>query len=163
MDNSELLQHSKKWDRTGIVVSSLCLIHCLGLPFIVAVIPALHSLLENPLIEVTIFSLAILIGAISFLTSYKQHKKVQPMIIGLIGIVFLLTNLYQEMISDHHEHTHHLEDGFLNIINPFMVIGGLLLVSGHIWNLYACHCFCDQSCSHEEHQSQDHKKHSHSH
>ena len=152
MDDSQLLRHSKTWDRTGVFVAGLCLIHCLAFPFLIAAIPALHAFFDNSYLEITILTLGIVVGSISFFTSYRRHRKIYPMLIGALGVAFLLTNLFvipmtEGVAHSLSEHSH----SALNI-HPLMILGGLFLIAGHIWNIHACHCFCDKSCHHEEHQ-----------
>lgn len=155
MENNELIHHSKKWDRTGMVISVLCLMHCFAFPFLIASLPALDALFGNSIFEIVLLSFAIIVGSISFFTSYKKHRKIQPMLMGVLGVSFLAASLYHGLYSGH-DHPHHLSKDFLDHLNPLMIIGGLLLISGHIWNIHACHCFCDKSCSHEEHKSHSH-------
>ena len=152
MDNSELLTHSKKWDRTGVFVSALCILHCLAFPFIILFLPALDAIFGNKIFEALLLTVAITVGSVSFFTSYKKHRKIQPLLLGLIGVGFLSFSLFFDL-STSHDHPHELSAQFFRHLNPFMVLGGLTLVCGHIWNIHACHCFCDKGCSHEEHHS----------
>jgi hypothetical protein len=157
MDNSELLNHSKKWDRSGIVVSTLCLIHCLALPFLFAFIPTFNELHKNPILEIILLLIAIIVGCVSFITSYKKHRMIQPLLLGFFGIFLLVANLSFDILNpDDHMVLHRF------LVNPLMIFGGLCLFFGHMWNIHACHCFCDRDCSHEEHQGHDlHEQHIH--
>ena len=140
MTDNSLIQHSKKWDRTGIFVATLCLIHCLALPLLLALIPTTQFLHSTLWIEFTVLSLGVLIGSISFFTSYKKHKMLQPMFVGFIGICFLLFSLIDS-------HTHGLRSG----LHWSTIIGGSFLIAGHLWNIRACSCYCDKTCDHDHH------------
>lgn len=158
VDNSELLKHSKTWDRTGVFVAALCLVHCLALPFIMAAMPATRAFFDSIVLELVILFLGVVIGTISFITSFKKHRKFGPMILGALGVFFLVANL--GIIRWTAEHSHFLGTSFrVNEleIDPLMILGGIFLVAGHMWNIHACHCFCDADCGHEHpDHSQDH-------
>ena len=150
----QLLHHSKTWDRTGVIIAGLCLVHCLAFPFIIAALPVTRLYFDNPYIEITILSLGIIVGSISFFTSYKKHRKIYPMLLGALGIGFLFSNLFILPFRKGHVHYIFSEGQSLSLenVDPLMIIGGLFLIAGHIWNIHACHCFCDNSCHHQEHQ-----------
>ena len=147
MDNNQLLKHSRKWDRTGVVVASLCLIHCLAFPLLIVMLPATRAFLDSKVLEFFILSAGISVGIVSFYTSYQQHRKIYPMVLGAAGVVFLTASLFGDPLGITHSHSH-----VFGVIDPFMILGGLCLIGGHIWNIHACHCFCDRTCAHEEHQ-----------
>ena len=159
MNDSQLIHHSKTWDRSGVIIAGLCLAHCLAFPFIIAAIPATRVYFNNPIFEVTILSLGVIVGSISFHTSYKKHRKIYPMILGILGVAFLFANLFILPLSDG-GHTHHVlsehESFSFGNLDPLMILGGLFLILGHIWNIHACHCFCDKSCHSPEHEHQHH-------
>jgi hypothetical protein len=119
-------------------------IHCLLFPLLIVSIPASRPFFENPLLEAIILLLGISIGAVSFITSYRQHRLPYPLMLGLTGVALLTINLF--VFTGRHGHWEGL--GFP--LDPFMVLGGLLLIAGHAWNIHACHCFCAPSCQHKE-------------
>ena len=132
MSENSLIQHSKKWDRSGIIVSSLCLSHCLALPFIMIALPVSFEFLENEWIEVGLFSMGIFIGSYSFVTSFNRHRRLQPMLVGATGVAFLCWSLYSGLVLEVHSFY-------------YSIVGGALLVAGHIWNIKACNHH-GQSC-----------------
>jgi hypothetical protein len=148
VEKEQLLQHSKIWDRTGIVVATLCMFHCLLFPAFVLAVPTTKSVFGSPLLEGSVLFLGILVGSISFTTAYRKHRLVQPMMVGLTGVAILALRLFvfpeeegvEEVLS-------------LAALNPFVVTGGSLLILGHYLNLRACHCYCDHDCPHEEHHA----------
>lgn len=148
MDNSQLLKHSKTWDRTGMVVAILCIIHCALFPLLFVLLPATRAYFDSLIIESAILFLGIFIGSISFTTSYRKHGKPGPLMMGLSGVAFLTIDLFVLSGDQGHVDLFGLEG-----IHPLMILGGVLLVGGHAWNLHECHCFCDKSCDHEEHRA----------
>ena len=153
MNKSQLIKHSKTWDRSGVLMASLCLVHCLFLPSLLTLIPAGYGWFQNPLLEVSLLMTSVVIGTISFWTSYKKHQQKGPSLLGLLGIVLLLSSLIQESLLN--SHAVHWQAPFSSF-NPLVLIGGISLISGHLWNQYACHCFCDSHCSHHEHSKPHH-------
>lgn len=151
MDNSQLIQHSKKWDRAGLFVAGLCLIHCLALPLVISLLPALEFFSKGKMFEAVLLTIAILVGGVSFITTYVRHRKIYPMILGALGMGFLAYSLLSTPFNapTHPEHKDIWEH--LAHMNPQIIIGGLLLTIGHMWNIHACHCFCDKRCEHGHH------------
>ena len=153
MNDSQLLEHSKTWDRTGVFVASLCVLHCLAFPFIVASLPASRVFFNHSWLEASILILGVIVGSISFYTSYKKHRKIGPTILGLLGVSFLFSNLFWFRFQPVHSHELIEAQGFSwHNVDPLMILGGLFLILGHLWNIHACHCFCDKTCDHEEHK-----------
>lgn len=154
----QFLKHSKIWDRTGIAIASLCLVHCILFPFLILLLPATRGVLQNPIIEGVVLFLGILVGSISFTTSYRKHRNHYPMMLGLSGVALLTLSLFVFMESNVHFDFRGLT------FDPFLMLGGLLLIIGHAWNLHACHCFCEKDCSHLEHKDpQPQQAHTHQH
>ena len=156
MDKSQLLKHSRTWDRTGVAIATLCLIHCLAFPILIMLVPATQTLFNSPILEGTILGMGIVVGSISFWTSYRRHKKIYPMVLGVLGIILLLSHLVvfrtdPVIHSMNHETTDWNSLWSHLTIEPLMVLGGALLIIGHLWNIRACHCFCDTACDHDHH------------
>lgn len=148
MNQHQLLQHSKKWDRVGLAISILCIIHCIILPFILLFMPWIH-LLNGPFIESLLLASGALVGGVSFWTSFKKHRQRGPLLLGLIGVGFLIFSIISIHSLDHQHALHsNLPIGKIDFVT---VTGGLFLIAGHVWNIRACHCFCDNSCEHEHH------------
>lgn len=149
MNNSEFLKHSKLWDRSGIVIAALCAIHCLLLPVILLAVPTVQAFLNNSWLETSILALGVLIGSVSFITSYQKHRQPYPMMVGFLGVFFLASHLF--FFTDG---APHWKLSSWLALDPLMLLGGCLLMSGHFWNIHACHCFCDHSCSHHDHDKE---------
>lgn len=150
MKNPPLIAHSRRWDRTGIVVSLLCLIHCLALPVLILALPITEKILGHFWLEISMMLVALSVGIFSFTTSYFRHRKKLPVAIGGFGLLLLAMSLTRTLglnpwlspLPDHHS---------LTQLDPFLFAGGALLVWAHFLNIRACHCFCDDHCHDEEH------------
>lgn len=149
MNGQELIQHSKRWDRTGLVIASLCLVHCLTLPVIVSMMPAARVYLSSTWIEGAILLAGILVGSISFLLSFQKHRQKYPILLGTLGVSLLVWSLFGGI-----GHLHIGSTLLLSHFDPLMVGGGAFLIAGHFGNIHACHCFCDKGCKHHPKSAQ---------
>ncbi len=138
-------------------IAGLCIVHCILFPFLILLLPATRGFFYNPILEAAILFTGIFVGSISFTTSYRKHRKPYPMMMGLTGVAFLTVNLFVYMESESHFELSGIP------VDPFMIVGGLLLIGGHAWNLHACHCFCEPTCDHQEHEHDHEAHHDHNH
>ncbi|MEP0643767.1 MerC domain-containing protein [Parasphingorhabdus sp.] len=82
-------------------LSGLCLLHCLGLPLLLILLPALASFIALPeefhlfavLLALPVSLLALAIGA-------RQHKSIVPLAVGIFGLLFLAVALTEKFHSD---------------------------------------------------------------
>lgn len=119
-------------DFVGIGLSLLCMIHCLGLPFLIAFAPALLRGLPGD--DTTHRSLAVVIGFVgllAFRSGYKVHRRRWVLAAFITGLVLVSTAAV-------------LGDAVLTGIGEaaITVCGGILLVTAH----FANHSFC-RSCA----------------
>ncbi len=149
MNQDPLIRHSRIWDFSGVFVTILCLIHCLSFPLLGAFLPYLDFFNENSLLEILLFISAIFIGMFSLTTSFRQHRKIYPMVLGLLGLTLLLFSMLSHWDRGGAVTLHNP----IKTFNPLAVSGSLLLVLGHLWNIHICHCFCSPKCTHQEHHN----------
>ena len=146
MDPNQLISHSRKWDSSGVFFAVLCLIHCLSLPLLTLFLPSFRFLFANSWFEILVFTAAIFVGTFSLTTSFLQHRKIHPMLLGLTGLALLALSLVNE-------HSGSSDTVHTAVFDLPAIFGGFFLISGHLWNLHICHCFCDPGCPHQEHKS----------
>ena len=111
------------WDKLGIFASAACLVHCLALPLLIPLLPALalvphtgvHALLLLPIIGLSLLAL---------LPGYRRHRSRFVGAAALAGITLCTIAVGAEALF-------HIES--LDV--PFTVVGGMLLVGAHIANL----------------------------
>lgn len=111
------------WDKLGIFASAACLVHCLALPLLIPLLPALalvphtgvHALLLIPIVSLSLLAL---------LPGYRRHRSRFVGVAALAGIALCSVAVGAEALF-------HIESLDL----PFTVAGGLLLVSAHLANL----------------------------
>ena len=107
-------------DRTGMLLSSLCLIHCLGGLFFVAVLGLGGGLLFAPWIHRVGFALAMVIAGVAIGLGALQHRRPAPFVVAMMGLTFMGGGLAVE---------HGIEEAVLTII------GVSLVTAGHVLNL----------------------------
>jgi len=132
-------------DMVGIGLSLLCLVHCLALPVLIALAPAILRGLPGD--DVTHRSLAVAIGFVGFLafrSGYKVHRRrwvLAAFITGLL-LVSIAAVLGDEVLTGYGE-------------AAVTVCGGLLLVTAHLVNRSFCrscivHASSQTCCSDSE-------------
>ncbi len=109
------------FDKIGIALSGLCLAHCLLVPALILLLPALSfQFFENEWIHWVLIACAIPVSLYAFIRGLRCHKCWHPGLIGLTGLLFLIA-------------------GVLLAPNETMevaltVAGAVLLATGHVFN-----------------------------
>ena len=111
------------WDALGITTSLACAIHCALLPLLLTSLPIFgFEIIENPVVEIIMVTIAFCIGIYSLYHGYKKHHhSFTPMIVFCIGFAFLVMKLF-----------------FVVYETWFLVPAVLGIVAGHIINYKAC-------------------------
>ncbi|HEY8272434.1 MAG TPA: MerC domain-containing protein [Pseudobdellovibrionaceae bacterium] len=114
---------TKKWDRTGVLLSALCALHCLVAPFIAYSLPLwIYSIHYSPFhLFISIFIVPVAIY--SFWTGYKKHKNKMVLFLGGLGIFLLSVALIGP--SNRHQ---------LRWNDIMTIIGSIFLIAGHLLN-----------------------------
>jgi len=116
-------------DKLGIFGSTLCLIHCLVLPFI---LPLLSAQAYSPhlsgiesLFHLVIFPALLLTAVIAFRNGYKQHHNINILVLGIMGVLLISSGVVSEYLlsSDPTE--------------ALTASGSAVLVISHLLNIYA--------------------------
>ena len=108
-------------ERTAIGASLLCLVHCIGLPLLLALLPALSQALAVPeSVHLWLLALAVPSAAIALGTGYRQHGAPELPVLGGSGLALMAAGAL--LVPGDRAET------------VLTVAGGLLLVSAHIGN-----------------------------
>ena len=129
-------------DRAAVGLSFLCLMHCLALPLLLALLPGVTILshFDNEIFHLGMVVLVIPTSLYALTLGCKQHQNYRLLKIGFAGLAFLCAAvLGEEFIGEAGE-------------KAFTVIGSSLIAYGHIRNFLLCRqnkseC-CDAECSH---------------
>ena len=115
---------SRYFDRIAIVLSGICIIHCLAVPLLVAVLPITAvSFGDDVHFHGLMLGLVVPTSLVGFYIGYRIHQRGGLVGLGLIGIVVLAT----AALWGHSQWVEGLEV-FVS------VVGSLLLAAAHWMN-----------------------------
>lgn len=82
-------------DGAAIGASLLCLIHCIGLPILFALLPALATvgLPSSEWLHLVLLLTAIPVSALALVGGWRAHGAVVPMLLGTVGLAGLAAGL----------------------------------------------------------------------
>lgn len=118
------------FDALGIIASSICLVHCMAMPFIIAFLPFLGlQFLESPMAHKVIAACVIAFAVFAIIPGYKRHRNrlvLAALWLGL-GLVIFAAFTAGILITEQME-------------LPMITAGNLILVCTHLRNLKLCKC-----------------------
>ena len=115
-------------ERAAVGASALCLIHCAGLPLLLAALPTLSSLIPIPeSFHVWVLAFAVPTSALALATGWRHHRRAYPLMIGAVGLALLAIGALL-LLGGRWE-------------TPVTIMGSLCLASAHIanWRLRHVH------------------------
>lgn len=115
--------HHRKfaWDGVALGVSIGCLVHCVGMPVLLALMPALGGVIGLPeWLHLAAFSMAVPASALAMRTGYRRHGRALPALLGAKGLLLLGLGL--------------LSGASFATETGLTVCGSVLLVVAHIRN-----------------------------
>lgn len=110
-------------DRAGIVLSGLCVVHCVLGVVLVGVLGLGGGVLLSPAIHRVGLALALAIGLLSLGSGVLRHGRVGPLVLGGVGLALMAAALAVG---------HGVAEAVLT------VVGVSLVATAHIRNLHAC-------------------------
>lgn len=128
------------WDKVGIGLSFLCLVHCMALPFVFMFIPAVSSFSESDSFHTIMVFLVTLTAAVSFIPGYLRHKDKKLVVKVSVGLILVVLGIVLG---------HDLGVVYERIITS---IGSLILVYSHFRNIR--HKGDCSSCEQDDHELQ---------
>lgn len=107
-------------DSWAVACSSICVAHCLVLPFVIGLGAAgvAGQWMASEIVHQLLLIPVVLLALMSLPSAYKKHQCHWPMILAATGIALLVAAL----LGPHESET------------VFTVIGALILVVAHLWN-----------------------------
>ncbi|MGN7159557.1 MerC domain-containing protein [Sphingomonas sp. SAFR-052] len=89
------MQRATLLDGAAIGASLLCLIHCIGLPILFALLPALASigLPSSEWLHLLLLLTAIPVSALALVGGWRAHGRIVPMLLGALGLAGLAAGL----------------------------------------------------------------------
>jgi len=130
-----------RWDAVGTFISGLCLAHCIALPLLVLVAPAVSTFffLQPGLTHAVLFFLVCVAAVMSFIPGYRTHKHRLPLMLSILGISLLAFASFFV-----HDWLGHLWEP------PLAVCGSLLLIAAHWVNHIKCKSCTEHHCRGQE-------------
>ena len=122
------------WDAIGIGASTLCMVHCLLTPLLLAFAPACaHFLPGSETVHRTLAYLLMALGLLAFRAGYRIHHKKSILTLLAAGMAGVTVGAYANLPS------HGWEVGIT-------FLGGSLLILAHYCNRRLCHLIRCQDC-----------------
>jgi hypothetical protein len=117
-------------DALGIFASTLCLIHCLAMPLLVAFLPVLGlQFLEGHAAHQILAGFVVAFGLLAILPGYMKHRKPAVLAGLIIGLFLVLTATFGSVA------------GMSETLElPLITVGNLVLVVSHLFNRQLCKC-----------------------
>jgi hypothetical protein len=78
--------HSRSLDRLAIVLSGLCLVHCLATAVLLGMLSAAGGLLGSPIVHEVGLSLAMILGSFALGRGIVEHGFMMPSAVGSMGL-----------------------------------------------------------------------------
>ena len=128
-------------DKAAISLSLLCAVHCLALPVFLILFPSMASLgLNNEALHFWVMLAVIPTSVYALTLGCKQHKRMHLLVVGLIGLIFLLfaVSIPASLLGETGE-------------KVFTLLGSGLIAFGHFRNYRLCQH--SQSCACPEHNA----------
>ena len=114
-------------DRAAVLLSGLCLLHCLAVPFAIIFGPLLSQWLVNSETQVhwLLLALALPISAVALARGYRRHHSVLTLLLGGVGLTLMFIGV-SHVIGETWE-------------VALTVVGVSSLLIAHIRNLLGAH------------------------
>jgi len=129
-------------DHIGIVLSCICGIHCLILPFLIAS----HFLVNNELIHIIFLIFTVVITLFTIIHAYKTHCKHIVAFFGITGVLLLGYDVYHHLEPTHpinfdyvastfHHYRKESKSMHVHNIEIIPIIASIFLILHHITNI----------------------------
>ena len=107
-----------------MAISLLCLVHCIGLPVLFALLPWLAPALAHDESVHKIFAAFVLpIGLMALASGYRHHRQAWIFLVGVTGLIFVgSAAVAGEQMGESLEHA-------------LSIVGSIQLVISHFFNL----------------------------
>jgi hypothetical protein len=127
-DKDGLLVRDGLWDRMAVLLSGLCLVHCVSTIAFVAILSSAGGMLLDPLFHEIGLGIAIALGFFTLGRGVLDHGYIMPVAIGSLGLGMMMG-----AITIGHDSGH----GGAEVICTMLGVG--LLALGHDLNYRATH------------------------
>ena len=111
---------SANLDFFGFLNSAICAVHCAVFPILISM-GMLKGMfwVEHIWLEMTFLGLSIVFATFSLISSFKKHRRTEPIIMACIGLALLFTGL-------------NISHGPIQVM--VMTLGGIVIATAHLLN-----------------------------
>jgi len=81
---------SRHFDRIAIALSAICIVHCLAIPLVVAVLPLAALGLGGGHFHGLMLWLVVPVSALGFGLGYRVHRRTDIVAVGIAAVVLLM-------------------------------------------------------------------------
>lgn len=121
-------------DLAGVFASSLCMVHCLVMPIILALLPVLaRPLMEHDSLHIGLAGFVLFFCICAYLPGYMKHKDRRLLYVGAAGLALVFFATFQARYWGE----------IAEVV--ILTMGNLLIVFGHLLNRYLLK---HQQCNH---------------
>lgn len=92
--------HVRSFSNLSYLFGSICLVHCLAMPFVVLLLPALAHFVSDTLELILILSI-IPVSLFAFIPTWKKHKNPKLLASFAVGLTLILVG--QFLMNHYHE------------------------------------------------------------
>ncbi|MBK7584382.1 MAG: MerC domain-containing protein [Myxococcales bacterium] len=119
---AEIEGRVRRWDTLGVIVSAACVVHCMAMPLVLSLLPALGlSFLANDGVHEVLAVLVVLLAVLAFVPGYRVHHLKYVPVIGGFGVIVLAGAAFAPGLG-------------LVVESVLTAIGGGVLVFAHVMN-----------------------------
>ncbi len=123
-------------DKIAVVLSSICLVHCLALPFLLTLLPITQgAFIDEALFHFLMLTVILPVSLLALGIGCRKHKDVLTIVLGVLGLgILTLTALFGH--------------DWFGLTGERLVtsLGGLILAGAHIQNFRVCRT---NNCPHD--------------
>jgi hypothetical protein len=118
---AELDVRVRRWDVLGVVVSAACVVHCVAMPLVLGLLPALGlEFLAKDGFHQTLAAVVLVVALGAFVPGFRSHRLVRVPILGSAGVVLLGSAAFSKL--------------GLGPESILTALGGTMLVVAHVIN-----------------------------
>jgi hypothetical protein len=119
-------------DGVGLLLSAVCVIHCLATPLLVSLLPLAFWIKDETAFHFWLAAILIPVGLIAFVRGYQKHLHASVLTGGFAGFALLILGIFWP--QEHHDHARFTVNVF------FTISGSLVLVVSHWKNWRYSRC-----------------------
>jgi MerC mercury resistance protein len=120
--DAEIEGRVRRWDTLGMIVSIACVAHCIAVPLVLGLLPALGlTFLARDGLHEVLAVVVVMLALLAFVPGYRAHRLLHVPVLGGLGVFLLSGAAFAPGLPMLAE-------------SGLTAFGGTLLVSAHVLN-----------------------------